>query len=73
MYSHTHTDSDESPLQSGYGRTTLNTRSSKRATGGKRAGSKTQRLEDSQPVAERVTGKSSVLSGIRNYMYMCSY
>ena len=64
-HTRTHTDSDECPLQSGAGRTTVNTRSSKQAAGarGTRADSKLQHLEDTQPVGKKRAGKSSVLTG----------
>ena len=62
---HTHTDSDEYPLQSGARRTTVNTKSSKQAAGGTRADSKLQHLEDTQPVGS----KSSVLPGTTTCNY----
>ena len=65
----THTDSDECPLQSGAGRTTVNTRSSKQAAGGTRADSKLQHLEDTQPVGKKRAGKSSVLPGTTTCNY----
>ena len=70
LFLHTHTDFDESPLQSGSGRTTLNTRSSKQAGGGTKADGNLKRLENTRPVAKRGVGKSSVLTGINSCTYI---